>query len=308
MTREERALRANIVAKARWMNAAGLNQGTSGNISARYKDVLLITPSATAYDSMTPESIAAMPLDGEYGAWKGPLKPSTEWRFHFDITKSRPDVGAIVHTHSTYATVLAIARKEIPACHYMIAAFGGTDVRCAGYARYGTKELSDFALQALEGRNGCLLANHGMIALGANLDKAMWLAVELETIAKQYYLSLALGNPVILSDEQIAETAQGFASYGLQDPPRAKAAPMINWAAVPTIISDNAVDMRNQIAISVATSARPTHNAERTHAFIMDSSSRLSQGTRRGNDSATGFPVRSHHLPSPTMSSWLGSG
>ena len=224
MTRDERALRANIVAKARWMNAAGLNQGTSGNISARYKDVLLITPSATPYDAMTTESIAAMPLDGEYGAWSGPLKPSTEWRFHFDITKARPDVGAIVHTHSTYATVLAIARKEIPACHYMMAAFGGTTIRCAGYARYGTKELSDFALHALEGRNGCLLANHGMIALGANLDKAMWLAVELETIAKQYYLSLALGNPVILSDEQIAETASGFATYGLQDTPPAKAA------------------------------------------------------------------------------------
>ncbi len=128
-----------------------------------------------------------------------------------------------MHTHSTYATVLAIARKDIPACHYMMAAFGGTTVRCAGYARYGTKELSDFALQALEGRNGCLLANHGMIALGANLDKAMWLAVELETIAKQYYLSLALGNPVILSDEQIAETARGFATYGLQDSPPAKA-------------------------------------------------------------------------------------
>jgi L-fuculose-phosphate aldolase len=224
MTRDERALRADIVAKARWMNAAGLNQGTSGNISARYKDVLLITPSATPYDAMTTESIAAMPLDGEYGAWTGPLKPSTEWRFHFDITKARPDVGAIVHTHSTYATVLAIARKEIPACHYMMAAFGGTTIRCAGYARYGTKELSDFALKALEGRNGCLLANHGMIALGANLDKAMWLAVELETIAKQYYLSLALGNPVILSDEQIAETAGGFATYGLQDTPPAKAA------------------------------------------------------------------------------------
>jgi L-fuculose-phosphate aldolase len=106
----------------------------------------------------------------------------------------------------------------------MIAAFGGTTVRCAGYARYGTKELSDFALQALEGRKGCLLANHGMIALGSSLDKAMWLAVELETIAKQYYLSLAIGNPFILSDEQIAETAQGFATYGLQDPPRAKSA------------------------------------------------------------------------------------
>src|ERR1700735_4615190 len=224
MTRDERALRANIAAKARWMNAAGLNQGTSGNISARYKGVVPTTPSATPYDSMGPESIAAMPLDGEYGAWSGPLKPSTEWRFHFDITKSRPDVGAIVHTHSTYATVLAIARKEIPALHLIIAAFCGNDVRCAGYARCGTKQRADFALQALEGRNGCLLANHGMIALGANLDKAMWLAVELETIAKQYYLSLALGNPVILSDEQIAETAGGFATYGLQDTPPAKAA------------------------------------------------------------------------------------
>jgi L-fuculose-phosphate aldolase len=133
-------------------------------------------------------------------------------------------VGAIVHTHSTYATVLAIAHKEIPACHYMIAAFGGANVRCADYARYGTKELSDFALKALEGRNGCLLANHGMITLGANLEKAMWLAVELETIAKQYYLALALGKPFILTDEQIAETARGFATYGLQDVPQPKIA------------------------------------------------------------------------------------
>jgi L-fuculose-phosphate aldolase len=223
MTKEERALREGIVAKARWMNAIGLNQGTSGNISARYKDVMLITPSATGYDAMTPQMIAAMPLEGEYGSWTGPLKPSTEWRFHLDITRSRPDAGAIVHTHSTYATVLSIARKEIPACHYMIAAFGGSTIRCAGYARYGTKELSDYALKALEGRNGCLLANHGMIALGANLDKAMWLAVELETIARQYYLSLALGDPFILTDEQIAETARGFATYGLQDPPQPKA-------------------------------------------------------------------------------------
>jgi L-fuculose-phosphate aldolase len=224
MTKEERALREGIVAKARWMNAIGLNQGTSGNISARYKGVMLITPSATAYDAMTPQMIAAMPLKGEYGSWTGPFKPSTEWRFHLDITKSRPDVGAIVHTHSTYATVLGIARKEIPACHYMIAAFGGPTIRCAGYARYGTKELSDYALEALQGRNGCLLANHGMIALGGNLDKAMWLAVELETIARQYYLSLALGDPFILSDEQIAETARGFSTYGLQDPPRPKEA------------------------------------------------------------------------------------
>ena len=216
MTREERQLREAIIAKCRWMNASGLNQGTSGNISARYEDRMLITPSATPYDAMKPEMIASMPLEGEYGTWTGPLQPSTEWRFHLDITRARPDVGSIVHAHSTYATVLAIARKSIPACHYMMAAFGGTDIRCAGYARYGTKELSDLALAALEGRSGCLLANHGMIALGANLDKAMWLATELETIARQYYLSLALDTRHILSDEEIAETARGFTTYGLQ--------------------------------------------------------------------------------------------
>jgi L-fuculose-phosphate aldolase len=187
---------------------------------------MLITPSAVPYDAMKPDMIASMPLEGEYGTWQGPLQPSSEWRFHLDIVRARADVGAIVHTHSTYATVLAIARKAIPACHYMMAAFGGTDIRCAGYARYGTKELSELALTALEGRNGCLLANHGMIALGANLDKAMWLAVELETIARQYYLSLALDHRFILSEEEIAETARGFSTYGLQPPktkPTAKA-------------------------------------------------------------------------------------
>jgi L-fuculose-phosphate aldolase len=223
MTSEERRLREAIIAKCRWMNASGLNQGTSGNISARYEDRMLITPSATPYDAIEPEMIASMPLEGSYGEWTGPLQPSTEWRFHLDIMRARPDVGSIVHTHSTYATVLAIARKSIPACHYMMAAFGGNDIRCAGYARYGTKELSELALAALDGRNGCLLANHGMIAVGANLDKAMWLAVELETIARQYYLSLALDHRVILSEEEIAETARGFATYGLQ-PQKAKPA------------------------------------------------------------------------------------
>lgn len=217
MTKDERKLREAIIAKCRWMNSSGLNQGTSGNISARYKDVMLITPSAVPYDAMKPEMIATMPFKGEYGAWQGPLKPSTEWRFHYDIMRSRPDVGGIVHTHSTFATTLAIAGKSIPACHYMIAAFGGTDIRCAAYATYGTKQLSDNALKALEGRTGCLLANHGVIATGANLDKAMWLAVELETIAKQYYYALSLGSPNILSDALIVETAKGFATYGLQD-------------------------------------------------------------------------------------------
>lgn len=217
MTKKELALREAIIEKCRWMNAAGLNQGTSGNISARFGDRMLITPSATPYDEMRPEMIAAMPLEGEYGAWEGPLRPSTEWRFHLDILRARPDVGSVVHTHSTYATVLAIARKPIPACHYMIAAFGGMDIRCAPYATYGTAELSAHALAALEGRNGCLLANHGMIALGASLEKAMWLAVELETIARQYYLTLAIGGPALLDEAAIADTLASFGSYGLQD-------------------------------------------------------------------------------------------
>jgi len=161
--------------------------------------------------------LASLPLEGEYGAWEGPLKPSTEWRFHLDILRAKPEVGAVVHTHSTYATVLAIARKPIPACHYMMAAFGGMDIPCAPYARFGTAALSDHAIAALDGRTGCLLANHGMIATGATLDKAMWLAVELETIARQYYLSLAIGGPVLLSEAEIAETREAFGSYGLQD-------------------------------------------------------------------------------------------
>jgi L-fuculose-phosphate aldolase len=217
MTKEERALRQAIIDKCRWMNASGLNQGTSGNISARWGDRMLITPSATPYDAIEPDMIASMPLDGDYGSWDGPLKPSTEWRFHLDIMRAKPEVGAVVHTHSTYATVLAITRKEIPACHYMMAAFGGMNIRCADYATYGTGELSKHALAALDGRTGCLLANHGMIATGANLDKAMWLAVELETIAKQYYMTLLIGGPVVLDEAAIADTVKSFGSYGLQD-------------------------------------------------------------------------------------------
>jgi L-fuculose-phosphate aldolase len=218
---EEKALREAIVEKCRWMNAIGLNQGTSGNISARYGDRMLITPSAIPYDIMTGAMIASMPIEGEYGAWEGRHRPSTEWRFHLDIMKDRPGVGAIVHTHATYATILSIARKPIPACHYMVAVFGGTDIRCAEYATYGTKALAENAVKALADRNGCLLANHGMIAAGENLEKAMWLAVELETIAKQYYHTLLIGGPVILPASAIEETRVSMKEqkegYGLTD-------------------------------------------------------------------------------------------
>lgn len=216
MTNEEHELRKAIIAQCRWMNASGLNQGTAGNISVRHEDRMLITPSAVPYEAMEPGMIAAMPITGDYGSWSGPLPPSSEWRFHLDILRSRPEIGSVVHTHSTYATVLAIARKPIPAVHYMIAAFGGPEIRCAGYARFGTRELSDLALAALDGRNGCLLANHGMIAAGRDLDHAMWLAVELETLARQYCLSLAIGQPHILSEAEIADAAESFAGYGLR--------------------------------------------------------------------------------------------
>ncbi len=217
----EQQARHSIVEACRRMNALGINQGTSGNISLRHGDEMLISPSATPYDEMRAEEVAAMPIEGEYGAdkvpWRGPLKPSTEWRFHRDILRTRPEVGAVVHSHPTFCTTLAVARRGIPACHYMIAAFGGTDVRCAPYATFGTKELSEHALRALEGRSACLLANHGMIVCGATLKRAMWLTVELETIARQYYHSLLIGGPVLLSDQDIADTAAKFESYGVQD-------------------------------------------------------------------------------------------
>lgn len=216
----ELSLRQAIIAQCLWMNASGLNQGTAGNVSARaVGGRMLITPSATPYDALTPEMIAAMPINGEYGTWDGPLKPSSEWRFHLDIMRARPDVGAIIHTHSMFSTVLAIARRTIPACHYMVATFGGNDVRCADYATFGTAELSANALAAMEGRNACLLANHGMIVTGPTLDVAMWRAVELETLARQYYHASMLGGAVILSDAEMAEAHCAFAGYGLQAPP-----------------------------------------------------------------------------------------
>jgi L-fuculose-phosphate aldolase len=213
---QELELRRAIVDACRHMNAIGINQGNSGNISARLGTKLLVTPSGRAYEELDPADVVTMPLTGEYGSFEaqGGLVPSTEWRFHLDITLQRPEVGAIVHTHSIYATALAICGREIPACHYMIAAAGGPSIRCAPYATYGSKELSEHALRALEDRSCCLLANHGVIATGANLAQAMWLAVEVETLARQYCLSLAIGGPTILSDAEIARVQEKFKSYG----------------------------------------------------------------------------------------------
>jgi L-fuculose-phosphate aldolase len=211
---KEKDLRVAIIAQCRALNALGLNQGMAGNISARLGQAMLITPSAIAYGAMRSEMLARMPLDGEYGAWSGRYKPSTEWRFHLDIMRARPEIGAIVHCHPTYATALSMLQKPIPAAHYMIALFGGPGVRCTPYAPYGTKELADLAVAGLEGRNGVLLGNHGMIAVGGDLTEAMWRASELETLAKMYYLALAVGRPVVLSDDEIMRIVERFKSYG----------------------------------------------------------------------------------------------
>ena len=211
MKKEERALREEIIAACRQMNSSGINQGTSGNISARWADGLLITPSGVPYDELAPEDMVFMNFDGTY---EGDIVPSSEWRFHLDIIKSRKEVNAVVHAHPTYCTALAIKGMDIPAVHYMIAAAGGPTVRCAPYATYGTEELSQNALDAMEGRTCCLLANHGMIATGPTLQKAMWLAIELETLARQYVVSLQIGGPTLLSDSEISRVIEKFKTYG----------------------------------------------------------------------------------------------
>jgi L-fuculose-phosphate aldolase len=220
MTAQERALRASIITTLRGLNAQGLNQGTSGNISVRHGDHMLITPSATPYEAMEPEMLATLPIAGTVEDWQGPLKPSTEVYFHLAILKARPEVNAILHIHPTYATALAMCRRSIPAAHYMVAIFGGVDVRCSRYARYGSPDLAEAALEALRERKACLLANHGIIALGSSVEQALWHGVELEALARMYAITLSIGGPVILSDEQIGQTQAAMQGYGLQDTPR----------------------------------------------------------------------------------------
>jgi L-fuculose-phosphate aldolase len=212
----EAEAREALIAACRSMNALGINQGTSGNISIRMGDTMLISPSATPYDTLRPDLIARMPLDGD-GVWEGPLPPSTEWRIHRDILRDRPEIGAVVHAHPMYCTALAMARRGIPPCHYMIAAFGAHDVRCAPYATFGTPDLSAHAVEALRGRLACLLANHGMVACGPSLRKAMWVAVELEAVARQYCQSLAFGGPVLLTEAEMDAALARFSGYGLAD-------------------------------------------------------------------------------------------
>jgi L-fuculose-phosphate aldolase len=206
-------LRRKIIYTAQKMNALGINQGKSGNVSARANNGFLITPTGIPYDETKPEQIVETEFDGNFA---GDVLPSSEWRFHADIYRSRADVHAIVHTHSTFATTLACTVKVVPAFHYMIAAAGGADIRVAPYATFGTQALSDNAVTALDGRNACLLAQHGMIAVGATLEKALALAVEVESLSRMYWQALQIGEPPVLDDEEMAIVIEKFRTYGQQ--------------------------------------------------------------------------------------------
>ena len=217
------SLRREVIATALRMNASGINHGKSGNVSARVPPGgagvttadFVITPTGIDYDATQPEQIVLMHADGSHD---DTTLPSSEWRFHRDIYVARPEIGAIVHTHSTFATSLACQQRDIPAFHYMVAAAGGKDIRCAPYATFGTQALSDAALTALAGRSACLLAQHGLIACGPDLKTALALAVEVEVLAKMYWHALQLGEPPHLDDAEMRNVLDKFKTYGQQDP------------------------------------------------------------------------------------------
>jgi len=210
---KHKELRKQVIEICLSMNAEGINQGTSGNVSVRTDEGFLITASGIPYTKMKPHHVVEMDLEGGY---RGAFFPSTEWRMHLDIFKNRPEAGAIVHVHSPYATALACLRKEVPAFHYMIGVAGGTNIRVSEYAEFGTAELSVAMLKAMEERRGCLLANHGQICFGPTLEKALWLAGEIEALCHQYWAALLAGKPVLLSEAEMATVLKRFKTYGKQ--------------------------------------------------------------------------------------------
>jgi L-fuculose-phosphate aldolase len=213
MNEDTLALRRQMVDICRRMNSSGINQGTAGNLSVRDGSGFLITPSSLPYDIMQPKDLVEMDFDGTYVG----RRPSSEWRFHRDILRERTDINVVLHCHSVYATTLACHHKTIPSFHYMTGVAGGTTIRCARYATFGTQELSDNALEALQERKACLLGQHGQISLGENLEAALWLAIEVETLSRIYVQALTLGEPPVLPDDEMARVIEQMRrmSYGL---------------------------------------------------------------------------------------------
>jgi L-fuculose-phosphate aldolase len=207
----ETELRHEMVRIANKLDAQGLNRGTSGNLSSRYGEGMLITPSGMGAEGLTEDDIVFVHMDGKS---RGRWQPSSEWLFHRDIYAQRAEFGAIVHTHAVAATALACLRKDIPPFHYMIALAGGDSIRCADYATFGTQELSNNALIALKERKACLLANHGMIAAGEDLPEAYRIAVEVETLSEMYLRALQAGVPVLLNPHEFQDAQRRFGVYG----------------------------------------------------------------------------------------------
>lgn len=204
-------LRSALIETCREMNRLGLGRGTSGNASVRAPGGLLITPSAIPYESMTPDDIVLLAPDGR--VLDGRREPSSEWRLHARVLAARPDAGAVLHAHSPYATSLACLRRPIPPFHYMVAVGGGTDIPVAPYATFGTEELADHVATALEDRQACLMANHGLVVLGLDPADTLARAVEVEALARQYLQALAVGEPELLSDEEMEEVLERFREY-----------------------------------------------------------------------------------------------
>lgn len=205
-------MQKELLKVAQQLITTGLNKGTSGNVSVRHENGFLITPSGMPVNEMTENCMVQMAFDGSFEAGK---KPSSEWRFHRDILKNRADVNAVIHTHSMFATTLACLHKDIPPFHYMIAVVGGDSIACAPYALFGSQALSDNALAALMDRKACLLANHGLICLGRDLDDALAVAVEVENLCEQYWRILQIDTtPPLLSEAEMREVFQQFKGYG----------------------------------------------------------------------------------------------
>jgi len=212
-TPDDARLKADVIVTCCALAQRGLTYGTSGNVSVRRdSETFFISPTGVPY-----EQLDDIPIMDVAGHWYGRRRPSSEWRFHRDILKARPDVNAIVHTHSKHAVALACTGQGIPAFHYMVAVAGGADIRCAPYASFGSQALSDHAMAALKDRKACLLANHGVIALGTDLSSALRLAGEVENLAAQYCAALSVGKPVLLNDAEMARVLEQFRTYGKQD-------------------------------------------------------------------------------------------
>jgi L-fuculose-phosphate aldolase len=210
-----KTIQQQLLDLALYLQASGLNEGSSGNCSIRDRDGFYITPSGINPKAMSIDDMVFMDFNGTIeSSQKPPREPSSEWRFHHDILKTLKDANVVIHTHSTFATTLSLFRKDIPAFHYMIAAAGGNSIRCTKYELFGTQALSDAALIALNDRKACLLANHGMITIGRDIEDALNISHEVERLCEQYTYALQIGSPVILSDEEMGEVIEKFKSYG----------------------------------------------------------------------------------------------